>query len=123
MTSGAVAVWAAVVSPGESGVPPAPEPSSAGTSAAAPSGNASANPTAQPYPIAEVKAHSSASDCWVAIDGKVYDLTNWEDKHPGGSARIIALCGTDGTAAFDAQHGGQQRPQEDLSRYQIGVLA
>jgi uncharacterized membrane protein len=77
--SGAVAVWAGQVSDSAAGAPPAPEPSSAGTPTATPSGKASANPTAEPYTMAEVKAHSAAGDCWVAIDGKVYDLTNWED--------------------------------------------
>lgn len=73
--------------------------------------------------MAQVKAHSKGSDCWTAISGKVYNLTPWEDQHPGGSAPILALCGTDGTAAFTDQHGGQQPPASELKGFQIGVLA
>lgn len=73
--------------------------------------------------MAQVKAHKTAADCWTTISGKVYNLTTWEDQHPGGAARIIALCGTDGTAAFVDQHGTKKRPNEDLSSFQIGTLA
>lgn len=75
------------------------------------------------YTMAQVQAHKTSGDCWVAVDGKVYDLTNWEAKHPGGADRITALCGTDGTAAFQAQHAGQGEPNETLAEYQIGTLA
>ena len=37
--------------------------------------------------------------------------------------RIIALCGTDGTAAFLKQHGDKSKPNEALDGFQIGVLA
>ena len=53
----------------------------------------------------------------------VYDLTDWEDKHPGGAERIIALCGTDGSSAFDDQHSGEPEPEDMLAEYKIGVLA
>lgn len=35
-------------------------------------------------PWAEVKKHGNAGDCWVIVDGKVYDLSQVE--HPGGLA-------------------------------------
>ena len=72
---------------------------------------------------AEVATHNSAGDCWTSINGKVYDVTDWEDKHPGGAERIIALCGTDGSSAFDDQHAGEPKPEDMLAEYQIGVLA
>lgn len=48
--------------------------------------------------------HSSEDDCWVAIHGDVYDLTNFAEEHPAGSESIYNLCGTDGTGAFQAVH-------------------
>ena len=74
------------------------------------------------FTMADVAQHSTSGDCWTAIDGKVYDLTTWEDKHPGGAERIVSLCGTDGTAAFTGQHSTQEEPNETLAEYQIGVL-
>ena len=63
------------------------------------------------------------SDLWAAIDGNVYDLTEWIGQHPGGSQRILPLCGTDATAAFSAQHGGQARPASELASFLLGPLA
>ena len=73
--------------------------------------------------MSEVAKHNSPGDCWSAINGKVYDLTNWIDKHPGGSVIIKSLCGQDGSAGFTSEHGGKPRPKAELSRFFIGNLA
>ena len=72
--------------------------------------------------MAVVAQHASPSDCWSAIDGNVYNLTDWIGAHPGGAAVIEALCGTDGTDAFNNQHGGQGRPASELENFLIGAL-
>ena len=72
--------------------------------------------------MAQVATRDSASDCWVAIGGSVYDLTAWIDQHPGGAQRIIDLCGTDGTAAFQGQHSGDDEPAQELSNFVVGTL-
>ena len=33
---------------------------------------------------AELAQHAGAGDCWMAIHGKVYDLTEFAKRHPGG---------------------------------------
>lgn len=73
--------------------------------------------------LSEVEQNASAESCWVAIEGDVYDLTEWIPQHPGGADRIEALCGTDGTAQFEGQHGGQGGPESQLEEYRIGELA
>lgn len=78
--------------------------------------------TAQTYTLADVALRSSAEECWVAIDGAVYDLTAWARSHPGGRAAILGLCGTDGTAEFLGQHGGQARPSMTLDEYYLAPL-
>jgi flavocytochrome c len=55
-------------------------------------------------PHAELEQHSTADDCWVAIHGLVYDLTEFADEHPGGAQSVHDLAGTDGTQAFAAVH-------------------
>jgi len=75
------------------------------------------------YTLAQVAQHGDASSCWAAINGNVYDLTNWINQHPGGPERILSICGTDGSAAFNAQHGGQGRPAQELAQFYIGPLA
>ncbi len=70
-----------------------------------------------------MQQHNSASDCWAAINGGVYDLTSWISQHPGGPERIVPLCGTDASAAFNAQHSGQSKPESTLTQFYIGELA
>lgn len=36
------------------------------------------------FTMAQVQAHNSASSCYSVVNGSVYDLTNWIDRHPGG---------------------------------------
>jgi uncharacterized membrane protein len=74
------------------------------------------------YTMADVKKHSKASSCWSAVNGNVYDLTKWINRHPGGSSVIKAICGKNGTTMFNGQHRGQGRPASDLSKYKIGKL-
>lgn len=43
------------------------------------------------YSLAEVAKHCTPDDCWLAVRGKVYDVTSWVAAHPGGSmARRMA---------------------------------
>ncbi|HNX11121.1 MAG TPA: cytochrome b5-like heme/steroid binding domain-containing protein [bacterium] len=51
-------------------------------------------------PLAQVKQHQTASDCWMIIDGLTYNLTSYIPNHPGGDT-ILAGCGTDATQMFN----------------------
>lgn len=68
-----------------------------------------------------VAAHNSRSSCWSTINGNVYDLTSWIPKHPGGEKAILQLCGTDGSAKFNGQHGGAPKQAAILAGFKIGV--
>lgn len=94
--------------PAPTPVPPAPTPAPA--------------PTAKGYTLTQVAAHKSSSDCWSAINGKVYDLTDFIYQHPGGARNIISICGIDGSSAFDAQHYGSGKVERELASYLIGDL-
>lgn len=75
------------------------------------------------YSLAEVALHDKKSDCWLAIDGKVIDATQFiaEGKHPND--KIINGCGKDATAMFQSvgKHDGG-KAQAALKQYEIGVL-
>ena len=75
------------------------------------------------YTLAQIKAHKSASNCWSAVNGKVYNLTTWVKKHPGGASVIKSMCGRDASAAYKSQHGTAARPAKSLIPYKIGNLA
>ena len=74
------------------------------------------------FTLADVSAHKDKTSCWTAINGSVYDLTSWIAQHPGGEQMILGLCGTDGSAAFNTQHGGQAQPATELAHFKIGAL-
>lgn len=93
-------------------------PNAGGTTPEATDTNTSAS-----YTMAQVSTHSGASSCWTAINGGVYDVTTWVNQHPGGKQAILSLCGKDGSAFFNGQHGGQARPASELAGFKIGALA
>lgn len=81
-------------------------------------------PQSPEFTISEVSQHTQLSDCWMAIDGKVLNLSSFSG-HPGGEA-YVPYCGTDATAVFYSR-GENGEPHSDsavsmLADYQIGVL-
>ena len=118
--SGASAVWSGRVMPEGSGTEITSESTpSAATPASTPAATA---PSDSVYSLAQVAEHGSATSCWTAINGSVFDLTPFIAKHPGGAGAITQLCGRDGTSAFTAQHGGQRDPERELASLKIGSL-
>ena len=43
---------------------------------------------------AEVAQHNSRKSCWILLDSKVYDVTSFLSKHPGGAAIILKQAGS-----------------------------
>ena len=101
-------------------ISPAHAANSGGGSAPAPAPKAAA--TNLPLTVDEVKKHNSATDCWSIVDGNVYDLTNWVYSHPGGSSRITAICGKDGSASFSGQHSNSNSAKSRLKGFELGKL-
>lgn len=56
------------------------------------------------FTLQEIAKHNKESDCWVIIDGNVYDLTSFLDQHPGGKKAIMTFAGKDATEEFDMLH-------------------
>jgi cytochrome b involved in lipid metabolism len=71
------------------------------------------------YTLEEVTKHFSKEDCWLASNGKVYDVTSFTDKHPGGEA-ILQGCGKDMSEFFNTKHAKQSK--EQLPAFYIGDL-
>lgn len=74
------------------------------------------------YVMADVQKHNSATTCWSVVNTTVYDLTSWVNAHPGGKAAILMICGKDGSALFNAQHGGSGKVANILAKFKIGAL-
>jgi predicted heme/steroid binding protein len=71
--------------------------------------------------LSEVRQHNTPDDCWVAIHGFVYDLTEFAVEHPAGAQSIYELAGKDGSDAFTAVHS--QGILDDFEEDRIGILA
>lgn len=92
------------------------------TDSALPSG------TAKPLTLAEVALHSMPNDCWLVVEGNVYDVTAYiaAQKHPGGAA-IIEGCGKEATELFMTRPMGSgtahsSQAQTMLQQYYLGEL-
>ena len=51
--------------------------------------------------VDELREHNKSTDCWVAIHGRVYDLTRFLPEHPGGGEVISSISGADVTHEFE----------------------
>jgi|YNPBryunderm2012_1023409.scaffolds.fasta_scaffold30499_2 cytochrome b involved in lipid metabolism len=82
-------------------------------------------PKKSSFSISDVAKHNNENDCWIVIDGKVYDVTSYIESHPGG--RVMAnFCGQDGSLAFATK--GKNKPHspaayEILKTLYIGDLS
>ncbi|KAL5998424.1 hypothetical protein ACLOJK_009364 [Asimina triloba] len=74
------------------------------------------------FSSSEVALHTSKNDCWLIIQGKVYNVTKFLDEHPGGEEVIIQASGNgDATEAFE-EIGHSSTATAMMSSYLIGVL-
>lgn len=101
---------------------PTPTTPTTGTPTPTPAPAPAPTPTKTGYTLAEVAAHSTQSSCWTTINGSVYDLTSYISRHPGGEKNIMKVCGKDGAALFEDQHGGDSKPESRLDSLYIGDL-
>ncbi len=106
-------------------------PKASATKAPAPTKSPTKTPSPTPsetastagYTKAQVAERNTRSNCWVIVNESVYNLTDWINKHPGGSGSIASLCGQDATSAFEGKHGGEARPSSILESYYLGPLS
>lgn len=54
--------------------------------------------------LQEFLKHNHKDDCWVSINNKVYDLTDFIVNHPGGQAPLINHAGYDATKVYEKIH-------------------
>lgn len=71
------------------------------------------------YSVEAVSKHNTPNDCWLIIWGKVYDVTSWVPRHPGGMM-ILLKAGNDSTQIFESYHPLYVRKM--LGRYCIGEV-
>ncbi|CAL1361623.1 unnamed protein product [Linum trigynum] len=66
------------------------------------------------FTLAEVSEHNTAKDCWLVIEGKVYNVTKFLEDHPGGDEVLLQSTGKDATEDFeDVGHSTSARAMMD----------
>ncbi|MBK9027775.1 Cytochrome b5 [Candidatus Propionivibrio aalborgensis] len=77
------------------------------------------------FSLVELAQHSAGEDCWMAIEGKVYDLSAYLPKHPSKPSIIVPWCGREASQAYRTKTKGRKHSAEAdglLGAYLIGVL-
>ena len=79
--------------------------------------------TSSPIALLEVAKHNTATDCWTAINGNVYDITPYIKMgvHPGGD-KILQACGIEATTIFNANPKHGDKARGNLDSYFIGKV-
>lgn len=57
-------------------------------------------PKLKQFTLKDVAAHCTMESCWMVIQDKVYDLTDFIHYHPGGYEIMLEYGGADATNAF-----------------------
>jgi fatty acid desaturase/predicted heme/steroid binding protein len=62
------------------------------------------NDTTRKISWEELESHNQVGDMWISVNKKVYDITSWADKHPGGPDTLSLFAGREATEAFESYH-------------------
>ena len=65
--------------------------------------------------------HNNFDDAWIVLYDKVYNVTEYLLKHPGGEDVILEYLGFDATMAFRSV-GHSKAALRMLEKYLIGIL-
>ncbi|KJE95754.1 delta-5 fatty acid desaturase [Capsaspora owczarzaki ATCC 30864] len=68
----------------------------------------------------EVAKHNTPNDLYVSIRGKVYDITPFLNRHPGGVDALLTSAGRDVTQVFEMYHALDN--SKNLTKFYIGDL-
>ena len=66
-----------------------------------------------------VGKHNTAEDCWMAIDGNVYDLSAFLSQHPGGDQVLLEVAGKDASKEFLAA-GHSMKARKMMTKFMVG---
>jgi cytochrome b involved in lipid metabolism len=77
--------------------------------------------TKKMFTLGEVQKHNTKKDAWTIIDNKVYNISSWIPKHPGGEIIMQAL-GKDATQLFLNNGHPSYVKKTILPKYYIGNL-
>ena len=85
-----------------------------------------ADPAAMPeFSLSDVAEHDSLESCWMAIEGKVYDFTDYIPEHPTPPRIMEVWCGREATEGMRTKGYGRDHSPAAwamMEPYLIGSL-
>ncbi|XP_072277877.1 fatty acid desaturase 2-like [Pyxicephalus adspersus] len=75
------------------------------------------------YTWEEIQKHNTRTDKWLVIDRKIYNISQWLKRHPGGIRVISHFAGEDASEAFQAFHPDLNFVRKFLKPLYVGELA
>ncbi|XP_031564402.1 acyl-lipid (8-3)-desaturase-like [Actinia tenebrosa] len=70
----------------------------------------------------ELGQHNTHQDALVAVRGKVYDVSQFIERHPGGRDVLLMAAGKDITMVFESYHALSENAPRVLEKYYVGEL-
>jgi cytochrome b involved in lipid metabolism len=73
----------------------------------------------------ELAQHARPDDCWLAIRGGVYDITNYLPDHPSRPGVVEPWCGKEATQGYETKTNGRKHSEAAdklLASYRIGTF-
>ena len=71
--------------------------------------------------LQELQKHNTMDDLWISISGVVYDVTKYQDEHPGSDSILQDVGGIDSTQEF-LDVGHSKEAYEIMKNLEIGHL-
>lgn len=77
------------------------------------------------YALEQVAEHDSLDNCWMAIEGNVYDFTDYIEHHPTDPSILEPWCGGEATEGMRTKGKGRNhspRAWQAMEDFRIGRL-
>ncbi len=87
--------------------------------------SASSTAVASAYTLEQVAEHSTLEDCWMAIEGVVYDFTTYVPLHPTSASVLEQWCGREATEGMRTKGYGRDHSAAAwgmMEAYRVGPL-
>ncbi|KAF5534673.1 cytochrome b5-like heme steroid binding domain-containing protein [Fusarium mexicanum] len=72
--------------------------------------------------VEELAEHGTLDKLWIAVHGRVYNLTAFSSDHPGGVDALEMSAGRDGTEAYEYA-GHSEENMGKMQQYYVGNIA
>ncbi len=87
--------------------------------------NVSDSIEARAYTLEQVAEHATLEDCWMAIEGVVYDFTTYIPHHPTPASVMQEWCGKEATEGMRTKGYGRDHSAAAwamMAAYRVGTL-